>query len=241
MIINDISYIEKLKEILCNSSHAVFFGGAGVSTDSGIPDFRSAKGLYGEGNNEYYLSRECLENEPEKFFEFYKSKMLYPDAQPNITHKALALLEKKGMIKAVITQNIDSLHQKAGSKNVIELHGASQRCYCMSCKRAYSEDYIAFSEGVPRCETCKGIVRPDVTLYGEPLDFYSVSEAQRQMEKADAVIVGGTSLNVFPAAGFISEYKGLHLIIINLSPTHYDSKAEYVIRQPLSEVFGRLI
>lgn len=235
------SELQKIKELLYNSEYGVFFGGAGVSTESGIPDFRSADGLYKEASNEYYLSRSCLENEPEKFYRFYKEKMLYPDAKPNFTHNALCELEKAGVIKAVITQNIDGLHQAAGSKEVIELHGTTLRNYCRSCKRLYDGDFIAKSEDLPLCPVCGGLVRPDVTLYEENLDYSAMNKAKMHVDAADFLLVGGTSLNVYPAAGFVAGYKGKNLIIVNLSPTPFDNDARYVIRMPLSEFFRYMI
>lgn len=237
----ELKQVKEIKELLYEAQHAVFFGGAGVSTESGIPDFRGASGLYSDASNEYYLSRSCLYNEPEKFFSFYRKNMLFPEAKPNKTHIILSELEKKGIIKAVITQNIDGLHQKAGSKNVIELHGTTAECYCMKCKKSFRGDYIEKTEGIPRCDKCGGTVRPDVTLYEENLDGISLYGAKRHIEKADMMIVGGTSLNVYPAAGFVAEYAGEHLVIVNLSPTPYDSQAEYVIRASLSEFFHKMI
>lgn len=236
-----IEQIERIREILYKSSHAVFFGGAGVSTDSGIPDFRSSSGLYSEQSNEYYLSRSCLYDEPQKFFEFYRKNMIFPDAKPNKTHLALAELEKKGIIKAVITQNIDGLHQAAGSGTVIELHGTVSRSYCMNCKKTFSGEYINGGTGIPVCDSCGGIVRPDVTLYEENLDGFSLYEAAEHIDSADVLIVGGTSLRVFPAAGFVQDFKGENLIIINRDPTPFDSKAQFVLRESLSEVFSMLL
>lgn len=236
-----LTQINEIRELLYNSRHAVFFGGAGVSTDSGIPDFRGAGGLYSTEGNEYFLSKSCLEKEPERFFEFYRKNMLFPEALPNATHLALAELEKKGILKAVITQNIDGLHQKAGSKNVIELHGTTSRCYCVKCKRVFSGEIIEKTVEIPLCPLCGGNIRPDVTLYEEALDVFSLYEAENHIKKADVLIVGGTSLNVFPAAGFVADYDGAHLIIINLSSTPYDGHAEYVIREGLSKVFRQLV
>ncbi len=236
-----LKQISEIREILHNAKHAVFFGGAGVSTDSGIPDFRGAGGLYSTQSNEYYLSKSCLENEPEKFFEFYRTNMIFPEAKPNKTHLALAELEKRGIIKAVITQNIDGLHQAAGSKAVIELHGTVSRCYCASCRRRFEPERINDGEGVPVCEFCGGTIRPDVTLYEEALDGYSLLDAANHVNKADVLLVGGTSLNVFPAAGFVADFSGKHLIIVNMSPTPFDDKAQYVIRASLSEVFEKLL
>lgn len=237
----DIKQINEIKELLYNSRHAVFFGGAGVSTDSGIPDFRSTTGLYSVASNEYYLSKTCLEEEPQKFFDFYRHNMLFPEAKPNATHKALALLEEKGIIKAVVTQNIDGLHQAAGSRNVFELHGTVSRNYCMKCKRVYPADYIINSQDIPVCSLCGGTVRPDVTLYEESLPADAYFDAKEHISKSDLLIVGGSSLTVFPAAGFVADYEGKYLVIINFSPTPYDNRADYVIRQSLSEVFGKFI
>ena len=233
--------IEEIKEILRNSSHAVFFGGAGVSTASGIPDFRGAAGLYTVSDEpaEYFLSRECLIEEPERFFQFYREKMLYPDARPNDAHYALARLEAEGVIKAVITQNIDGLHQMAGSRNVLELHGTVARSYCDRCGRTYPLDSISAVSGVPRC-TCGGIVRPDVTLYGESLPAEAFNTAAEHIENADVLIVAGSSLTVFPAASLVADFQGEHLIIINYSPTPYDDYAEYVIRDSLVDVLSVL-
>ncbi|MBE6716153.1 MAG: NAD-dependent protein deacylase [Ruminococcaceae bacterium] len=235
------SFIKEVRELMYSSRHAVFFGGAGVSTDSGIPDFRSSKGIYSDTSNEYYLSRSCLYNEPEKFFDFYRKNMIFPNAKPNKTHIVLAELEKRGIIKAVVTQNIDGLHQAAGSKNVIELHGTVKRCYCMNCKREYDGSIINNGNHIPVCPVCGGMIRPDVTLYEENLDTLSLYGAKNHIEKTDLLIVGGTSLNVYPAAGFVADYLGAHLVIINLSPTPYDDKAEYVIREPLSQVFEKFL
>ncbi len=236
-----LKHISEIREILHNSCHAVFFGGAGVSTDSGIPDFRGTGGLYSTQSNEYYLSKSCLENEPEKFFEFYRRNMIFPEVQPNTTHKVLAELEKKGIIKAVITQNIDGLHQAAGSENVIELHGTTSTCYCTNCRRRFDGKVISESEGVPVCQFCSGAIRPDVTLYEEALDGFALLDAKNHVDVADVLIVGGTSLRVYPAAGFVDDFSGAHLIIVNMSPTPFDDKAEYVIRASLSEVFEKLL
>ena len=233
--------IERIKEILLESEHAVFFGGAGVSTDSGIPDFRGNGGLYDtEESNAYHLSRECLICEPEKFFDFFRSNMLFESAEPNDAHIALANLEKRGIIKAVITQNIDGLHQKAGSQRVIELHGTAARCYCTGCGKAFDGRALTEQGGVPRCPVCKSVIRPDVTLYGEPLDGFNFVDAEEEIANADVLIVGGTSLVVNPAASLINAYEGDHLIIINYSPTPYDGVAEYVIRESLSDVMNIL-
>lgn len=237
---NELKQMQEIKKLLYSAEYAVFFGGAGVSTDSGIPDFRSSKGLYADASNEYLLSRTCLDKEPLRFFDFYRENMLYPDAKPNKTHYALAELEKIGVLKAVITQNIDGLHQAAGSKNVVELHGTVKRNYCMNCKRKFPENYIADTEGISLCNICKGKVRPDVTLYEEALPAEAFYDAAEHIAKADVLIAGGSSLTVFPAAGFVADFKGAHLIIVNLSPTPCDSLAEFVIRQPLAEFFSKM-
>ena len=232
--------LENIKKILLNSNHAVFFGGAGVSTDSGIPDFRGNGGLYDskEESNEYYLSSECLENEPEKFFQFFRKNMVFENAKPNGAHCALSDLEKRGVIKAVITQNIDGLHQKAGSKHVIELHGASNRCYCTICGRVFTNGIITSHNDIPYCDKCGSLVRPDVTLYGEALDGFNFADARREISEADVLIVGGSSLVVNPAASLIREFRGEHLIIINYMPTPYDEMAEYLIRESISDVLN---
>jgi NAD-dependent deacetylase len=234
--------IEQIKEILNSADYAVFFGGAGVSTDSGIPDFRGTDGLYNSATetNEYYLSRECLVNEPDKFFAFFRSNMLSPYAKPNEAHKALASMEKSGVIKAVITQNIDGLHQAAGSKRVIELHGTVNRCYCTKCGKVYDKEIYSQVANVPICTNCGAIVRPDVTLYGESLDGFNYSDAEEEISNADVLIVGGSSLTVNPAASLIDVFQGEHLIIVNYSPTPYDGLAKYVIRDSISEVLDFL-
>ena len=230
--------IKAIREILNNARHAVFFGGAGMSTESGIPDFRGAGGLYtseGKGN-EYYLSRRCLTVDPRAFYRFYNSNMVFPDAKPNRAHYALAQLEKRGVIRAVITQNIDGLHQAAGSKRVIELHGTVSRFYCMRCGKVFDPDFVATAEDIPKCSACGGIVRPDVTLYGESLDGFTFRDAENEVAQADVLIVGGSSLTVYPAASLIGNFSGKHLIIINYSPTAYDASAEYVIHASVSDV-----
>lgn len=234
--------MERVREILSQSSHAVFFGGAGVSTDSGIPDFRGNGGMYqkAEEANEYYLSRECLVREPERFFDFFRRNMTFEGFLPNDTHFALADMEKQGIIRAVITQNIDGLHQKAGSECVIELHGTAGRFYCMRCGKVFSSDVLRDDDGVPHCAVCGGVIRPDVTLYGEALDGFSFAEAEAEIAKADVLIAGGSSLVVNPAASLVGNFSGEHLIIVNLSPTPYDGLAEYVIRDSLSDVFRYL-
>lgn len=235
----NINDVEKIKEILLSSEHAVFFGGAGVSTDSGIPDFRGNGGLYDgeEESNEYYLSRECLMREPDKFFRFFRNNMVFQNAEPNGAHLAIAELEKRGVIKAVITQNIDGLHQKAGSRRVIELHGTANRYYCTRCGKVYNGDVLSNQDHIPHCDGCGSLVRPDVTLYGEALDGFQFADAEKEISGADVLIVGGSSLVVNPAASLIGNFQGEHLIIINYSPTPYDGFAEYVIRDSISKVF----
>lgn len=232
----------QLREILASAKHAVFFGGAGVSTDSGIPDFRGPKGLYREEeNNEYYLSKECLTREPAQFYRFFRDKMLYPDAQPNPAHRALAELERRGILKAVITQNIDGLHQKAGSQRVIELHGTARSYTCTVCKKQFGEVILTASEGIPQCPVCWGLVRPDVTLYGEALDGFSFMDAEREIRTADVLIVGGSSLTVQPAASLVRAFTGDWLIIVNYSPTPYDGAADLILRRSLSEVLSGVV
>ena len=240
---NDNIYdVERVKEILLSSEYAVFFGGAGVSTDSGIPDFRGNGGLYDseEESNEYYLSRECLMREPDKFFQFFRNNMVFQNAEPNDAHFAIARLEELGLIKAVITQNIDGLHQKAGSQRVIELHGTANRYYCTRCGKVYSDEVLSAQDYIPRCEVCSSLVRPDVTLYGESLDGFNYADAEEEISRADVLIVGGSSLVVNPAASLIDSFQGEHLIIINYSPTPYDGLAEHVIRDSISDVFNIL-
>ena len=234
--------IELIREILREAKHVVFFGGAGVSTESGIPDFRGSGGLYtseGEGN-EYYLSRRCLTINPLAFYNFYNKNMVYPDAKPNRAHYALAKLEEKGILKSVITQNIDGLHQSAGSGRVIELHGTVSRSYCMRCGKVCEPNVLGKDEIVPKCPACGGIVRPDITLYGEALDGFTFRDAENEIAAADVLIVGGSSLTVYPAASLVGNFEGKHLIIINYSPTDYDRSAEFVIRESVGEVLSAL-
>ena len=234
--------IEEIREILLNADYAVFLSGAGISTDSGIPDFRGNGGLYEteEESNEYCLSRECLICEPERFFGFFRNHMLFDHAEPNDAHLALADLEERGIIHAVITQNIDGLHQKAGSRRVIELHGAADRCYCTGCGKIFGSGILSEQSGVPRCTACGSSVRPDVVLYGESLDGDVFFDAEEEIARADVLIVGGSSLSVNSAASLIDSFAGEHLIIINYSPTPYDGLAEYVIRDSLSDVLSVL-
>jgi len=214
--------INKLIGYIKESKNIVFFGGAGVSTESGIPDFRSKDGLYNQHDvnfsgyqPEYLLSRDCLYYHPKVFYEFYRQKMDTRNFEPNITHKVLAELEHLGKVKAIVTQNIDGLHQKAGSKNVYEIHGTTQRCYCNKCTMEYHPDFLfTTKEKIPKCE-CGGQIRPDVTLYGEQLPKKAVDNATQAIEEADMLIIGGTSLTVWPAASFINNFQGKHLVVIN--------------------------
>lgn len=222
--------IEKLKSIIDNSHNIVFFGGAGVSTESNIPDFRSAAGLYTTSKNskyppEYMLSHTCYKRDTEDFFEFYKTKMIYREAKPNLAHIALAELEKRGKLKAIITQNIDGLHQMAGSQNVLELHGSIHRNYCDKCHKFFSLEYIIEASSVPLCYECDGIVKPDVVLYEEGLDMNILNKSIEYIRNADVLIVGGTSLTVYPAASLVEYYRGSKLILINKSKTQYDNRA----------------
>ncbi len=231
-----------LQEIIDSSDNIVFFGGAGVSTESGIPDFRSQDGLYNQKYDyppEVILSHEFFMRETEEFYRFYRDKMLFLDAKPNRAHYVLAELEKKKKLKAVITQNIDGLHQKAGSNKVFELHGSVYRNYCVKCGKFYGVEAIVNSTGVPRCG-CGGVIKPDVVLYGEPLDDYITEMAIAHAQAADALIIGGTSLTVYPAASFVYHYMGDKLVLINKSKTPLDSKADLVINEPIGKVMGEL-
>lgn len=233
-----MSDTDKLNDFIKQSSNAVFFGGAGVSTASGIRDFRGKGGLYmGDLPAEVYLSHSFFVRNTEKFFEFYRSKMLYPNAKPNVVHSTLASLEKAGKLRAVITQNIDGLHQMAGSRNVIELHGSVNRNYCLDCGEFYGVDYILNSKGVPKCAKCGGVVKPDVVLYEEPLSDTEWSRAYMAIEEADLIIVGGTSLSVYPASSLLYNTNGKILCLINNQPTSFDSSATLVIRDDLKRVF----
>lgn len=233
-----------MKKIIENSNYIVVMTGAGFSTDSGIPDFRGPDGIYSKSlsaNPEYYLSRDCLVNEPKVFFDYYRNNMMFADIKPNAAHLALAKLEKDGKVKAVVTQNIDGLHQKAGSNNVIELHGSAARCYCENCNKKFTDTYIKNYKGkIPCCNNCGGVVRPDITLYGESLDMGSVNDAINEIQSADTLIVAGTSLTVNPAASLVNYFRGKHFVIINYSETPYDNIAELIIRKNISEVFCEL-
>ena len=235
-----------LKEIIQKSDNIVFFGGAGVSTESGIPDFRSETGIYNtikryKRSPEEILSHSFFMAHPDIFYDFYKSTMLYLDAKPNAAHQALAKLEAMGKLKAVVTQNIDGLHQLAGSKHVYELHGTVHRNYCMRCHELYDVNYILQSDGIPRCEKCGGIVKPDVVLYEEGLDDMTIRASLNAIQKADVLIIGGTSLNVYPAAGFIQYYSGDKLILINKSETPYDRKANVLIHDSIGKVLSEVV
>ena len=239
--------IEKFKSMVNESSNIVFFGGAGVSTESNIPDFRSETGLYNtKGHGSYppevMLSHSFFIKHPEDFYEFYRTKMIYKDAKPNKAHIALAELEKMGKIKSVVTQNIDGLHQMAGSKNVQELHGSVHRNYCTKCGKKFDLDYILQSKtNVPKCDACGATVRPDVVLYEESLDMDVIEKALHYIEKADMMIVGGTSLVVYPAASLVQYYHGNKLVLINKSSTPYDSSADLVINDSIGSVLGELL
>ena len=236
------SAIETLKTWITESDNIVFFGGAGVSTESGIPDFRSTDGLYHQKFDyppETILSHTFFYRNPEYFFRFYREKMLPLVVQPNAAHLKLAGLERAGKLRAIVTQNIDGLHQKAGSKNVFELHGSVYRNYCEKCGKFYGPEYIRDSTGVPRC-TCGGRIKPDVVLYEEGLDQKVLEGAVRAIADADVLIVGGTSLTVYPAAGLIQYYRGQKLVLINRDETQYDSYADLIFRDPIGRVLGAL-
>ena len=233
---------EKLKQWIEESGNVVFFGGAGVSTESGIPDFRSQDGLYSQQYQyppEMIISHSFYLKNPEELYRFYKNKLIFPDPKPNAAHLALARLEQQGKVKAVITQNIDGLHQKAGSRNVLELHGSVYRNFCTRCGRAYGLDAVLQAEGVPRC-SCGGIIKPDVVLYEEGLDSDVLQKAVFYIRHADVLIIGGTSLTVYPAAGLIDYYRGNRLVLINKSATARDAHADLIISRPIGQVFEEL-
>lgn len=237
----------ELKKIIDESKNIVFFGGAGVSTESGIPDFRSEKGLYNAVQNygrspEELISYSFFRRDPESFYAYYRENLIYPDVKPNKAHLALADLEAKGKLSAVVTQNIDGLHQLAGSKNVLELHGSVLKNYCMDCGTKYDLDYIMdMEQKVPLCSKCGGVVRPDVVLYEEALDDEVVGAAVNAIAQADTLIVGGTSLVVYPAAGLINYFRGDNLILINKSATQYDGQAKLVINESIGKVLGQVV
>ncbi len=231
---------QELKQRVLASNKVVFFGGAGVSTESGIPDFRSSNGLWNENYRyppEQVVSHSFFMAHPREFYDFYRSKMLFPNAKPNKAHLQLAKLEQMGHVKAVITQNIDGLHQAAGSRNVLELHGSVHRNFCMDCGARYSLEFIVNNEGVPTCERCGGTVRPDVVLYEEPLNENVIRAAIGAIRSADMLICAGTSLAVYPAAGFLEYFQGSTLAVINLSPTSLDKKADILLSAKVGEVF----
>lgn len=233
--------VEKLEKIILQSQNIVFFGGAGVSTESGIPDFRSVDGLYHQKYDyppETILSHTFWEERPEEFYRFYRDKLIVKGAKPNAAHLRLAKLEREGRLKAVITQNIDGLHQAAGSKTVYELHGSTLRNYCVKCGAFYDVDFIANSTGVPRCPKCGGIIKPDVVLYEEGLDEQVLSGAVSAIRRADTLIIGGTSLVVYPAAGLIRYFRGDHLVVINMQPTNADAEADLCIAKPIGQVLS---
>lgn len=235
--------VSELKDIMQKYDNIVFFGGAGVSTESGIPDFRSVDGLYNQQYDyppETILSHTFYRKNPGEFYRFYRNKMLFTDAKPNAAHLKLAELEERGKVRAVITQNIDGLHQAAGSKVVLELHGSVLRNYCESCGQFHDVDYMIRSEGVPKCQKCGGPVKPDVVLYEEGLDQKTISEAIYYIQNADVLIIGGTSLAVYPAAGLIDYFKGEKLVVINKAPTPRDSYADLLIQAPIGEVFAQI-
>lgn len=235
---------ELLRQWIDKSENIVFFGGAGVSTESGIPDFRSTDGLY---NQQYawppetILSHTFFQKQPEEFYRFYREKMLCPEARPNTAHRALAALEQTGKLKAVVTQNIDGLHQMAGSAAVYELHGSVHRNYCMNCRQFCGLDFMLHSTGVPHCPVCGGIVKPDVVLYEEGLDQETIEAAVLAISRCDMLIVGGTSLVVYPAAGLINYYRGSRLVLINRDPTPYDGKADLVIHDSIGAVLSGVL
>ena len=236
--------IEMLGKWVKNGEKIVFFGGAGVSTESGIPDFRSVDGLYRQKYEfppEEVLSHSFFVRNTEYFYRFYRDKMLFLDARPNACHCALAKLEEQGRLSAVVTQNIDGLHYKAGSRNVFELHGSVLRNYCLGCGTFYGAEYIKSSSGIPRCEKCGGLIKPDVVLYEESLDSDVIEGAVRAISDADLLIVGGTSLVVYPAAGLVSYYRGKNIAMINKSATGMDSSAGLVIREGIASVFAQIM
>ena len=233
--------LRQLRQIIADSEYIVFLGGAGVSTESGIPDFRSGTGIYNSDSGVKYrpidiIAHDFFMEHPEEFFDFYKRKLIYPDARPNKAHKALVRLEKQGKLKAIITQNIDNLHQEAGSKCVIELHGSVFRNYCMDCGKEYDLEYVVAQEGVPHCQKCGGIVRPDIVLYEENLNHKDVDDAIKAVKKCDLLIIAGTSLTVYPAATFAQFLKHDRIVIINKSSTYMDLKALLTIHDNVGEV-----
>lgn len=239
-----MSKITQLQEIIDSSNNIVFFGGAGVSTESGIPDFRSESGIFKSmekygATPETLVSHSYYLDHTEEFFNYYKENLVFKDAEPNPAHLKLAELEKSGKLKAVITQNIDGLHQKAGSKNVLELHGSIHRNYCQICNKGYSLDYILESDGIPKCE-CGGVIKPDVVLYEEPLNNGVLNFSIDYISNAETLIIGGTSLVVYPAAGLINYFNGKNLVLINKSETPYDNLASLVINDAIGETLSQI-
>lgn len=238
--------INQLKELIAESENIVFLGGAGVSTESGIPDFRSGAGIYNTESGTKYrpidiIAHDFFIEHPEDFYDFYKRKLIYPDARPNKAHKALVRLERQGKLKAIITQNIDNLHQEAGSKCVIELHGSVFRNYCMDCGKKFDIEYIAAQDGVPHCDKCGGIVRPDIVLYEENLEHQNVDNAIKAVKKCDLMIIAGTSLTVYPAATFAQFLKHNRIVIINKSSTYMDLKALLTIHDNVGDVLDKCV
>ena len=239
----DMTPQEQLQKWITESDNIVFFGGAGVSTESGIKDFRSVDGLYHENYDyppETILSHTFFMQMPEEFYRFYHDKMICPDVKPNAAHLKLAELERAGKLKAVVTQNIDGLHQAAGSHAVYELHGSTHRNYCMKCRQFFDLDFIDRAEGIPYCPVCGGMIKPDVVLYEEGLDQETMEASILAINRADVLIVGGTSLVVYPAAGLINYYRGNKLVLINRDPTPYDRKADLVIHDSIGKVLGAI-
>lgn len=233
--------VERLAEIIRDSRRIVFFGGAGMSTESGIPDFRSSEGLYSKTLHKHFSPEEMVSHSffaqhTEEFYDFYRKHLLYPQARPNAGHEALAELERQGRLRAIVTQNIDGLHQQAGSKKVIELHGSVKRNYCMDCHGSYDMEYIMNNKPVPRCHRCGGLVKPDVVLYEEPLDNNLLEHAVEEISQADTLIIGGTSLVVYPAAGLVKYFRGNKLVLINKSETKADEWADLVIHDSIGKV-----
>ena len=238
--------LRQLKHLIAESENIVFLGGAGVSTESGIPDFRSGTGIYNSDSGMKYrpidiIAHDFFMEHPEEFFDFYKRKLIYPDARPNKAHKALVRLERQGKLKAIITQNIDNLHQEAGSKCVIELHGSVFRNYCMECGKKYDLEYVVAQEGVPHCEKCGGMVRPDIVLYEENLNHKDVDDAIKAVKKCDLMIIAGTSLTVYPAATFAQFLKHDRIVIINKSSTYMDLKALLTIHDNVGDVLDTCV
>ncbi len=236
--------LEALQEIVDRSHRIVFFGGAGVSTASGIPDFRSAEGLYAEEEDglspEMILSKSFFYLQPERFFDYYRKHLLYPDAKPNAAHRKLFELEQADRLRGIVTQNVDGLHKAAGNIRVYELHGNVHENYCMDCNASYPMETVLYSEGIPRCRDCGGVIKPNVTLYGEPLEKYVCIGAVREITNADTLIVAGTSLAVEPAASFIGHFRGKHLAVLNRDPIPGEEQAELVIRGDVAEIMDRI-